>query len=186
MIGCGVCCHRRPTHGPNKFMINHVGNLLQRNDDQDARVLANDQIVHASQLGRFGAGLGVLDRSHRLSKRHVDRNVVHRQLEVHYVLDDHNVSVVLLIKQPHRIRLLIGLLGDLASDCNGRIHVVIIVIATTFIKLLLVSKEQVTDDHFDNASTDNELERVRGQVHVHVQHVGVFYLAVKIGLLLDD
>jgi hypothetical protein len=79
-------------------MINHVGNLLQRNDDQDARVLANDQIVHASQLGRFGAGLGVLDRSHRLSKRHVDRNVVHRQLEVHYVLDDHNVSVVLLIK----------------------------------------------------------------------------------------
>jgi hypothetical protein len=52
--------------------------------------------------------------------------------------------------------------------------------------LLLVSKEQVTDDRFDNASTDNELERVRGQVHVRVQHVGVFYLAVKIGLLLDD
>ncbi len=59
-------------------MINHVGNLLQRNGDQDAHVLANDQIVHASQLGRFGAVLGMLDRNRHLPERHANRNVVHR------------------------------------------------------------------------------------------------------------
>lgn len=56
-------------HGPDGFMINHVGsNLLQRHDDQDTCVLANDQIVHASQLGHFGAIRGVLDHSRRLLK----------------------------------------------------------------------------------------------------------------------
>jgi len=34
-------------HGPDRFMINHVDNLLQRDDDQDAHVLADNQIVHA-------------------------------------------------------------------------------------------------------------------------------------------
>jgi hypothetical protein len=52
--------------------------------------------------------------------------------------------------------------------------------------LLVISKEQVVDDHFSDASVDDELERVRGQVHVRVQCVGVFYLAVKVGLFLDD
>ncbi|CAM6030945.1 unnamed protein product [Sphagnum balticum] len=86
----------------------------------------------------------------------------------------------------HRIRLLIGLLGNLASDHNGHIHVVITVITVTFIELLVVSKEQVVNDRFDDASANDELERVRGQVHVRVQHVGVLYLAIKVGLLLGD
>jgi hypothetical protein len=47
-------------------MINHVDNLLQHDGDQDARVLANDQIIHASQFGCFGVVLGMLDRSCRL------------------------------------------------------------------------------------------------------------------------
>jgi len=59
-------------HGPDRFMINHVDNLLQCDGDEDACVLANDQIIHANQLGHFGAVLGVLDRNHHLSKRHVD------------------------------------------------------------------------------------------------------------------
>jgi hypothetical protein len=59
--------------------------------------LANDQIVHAVQLGYFGAVLDVLDCSHHLLERHVDRDVVHRQLEAHYVLDGHDLSVILLI-----------------------------------------------------------------------------------------
>jgi hypothetical protein len=79
-------------------MINHVGNLLQHNGNQDARVLANDQIIHANQLGHFGAILGMLDRSRRLLERDADQNVVHSQLEAHYVLHGHNVSVALLIK----------------------------------------------------------------------------------------
>ncbi len=61
-------------------------------------VLADNQIVHAGQLGRFGVVLGMLDHSRCLSKRHVDQDVVHRQLKVHYVFDGHNVSVILLIK----------------------------------------------------------------------------------------
>jgi hypothetical protein len=60
--------------------------------------LADDQIVHVGQLGRFGAILGVLDCSCYLMEQHVDRDVVHCQFEAHYVLNGHDVSVVLLIK----------------------------------------------------------------------------------------
>jgi hypothetical protein len=76
---------------------------------------------------------------------------------------------------------LIGLLGNLAIDRNGRIHVIITVIVATFVELFVISKEQVADDHFDDASADDELEHVHGQVHVRVQRVGVFYLTVKVG-----
>ncbi|CAM6023247.1 unnamed protein product [Sphagnum balticum] len=37
-----------------------------------------------------------------------------------------------------------------------------------------------------DASADDKLERVRGQVHVRMQRVGVLYLTVKVGLLLGD
>jgi hypothetical protein len=40
----------------------------------------------------------MLDRSRCLLEWHVDRNVVHRQLEADYVFHGHDVSVVLLIK----------------------------------------------------------------------------------------
>jgi hypothetical protein len=59
--------------------------------------LADDQIVHAIQLGRFGAILGVLDRSCHPLKRYANQDVVHRQFEAHYVLDGHDLFVVLLI-----------------------------------------------------------------------------------------
>ncbi len=52
--------------------------------------------------------------------------------------------------------------------------------------MLVVSKEQVADDRYNNASIDDKLEHVHGQVHVRVQRVGVLYLVVKIGLLLSD
>lgn len=68
----------------------------------------------------------------------------------------------------------------------GRVHVVIIVVVTTFVELLVVSKEQVIDDCFGDASADDEFEHVSSQVQVHVQHVGVLYLAVKVGLFLND
>jgi hypothetical protein len=61
-----------------------------------------------------------------------------------------------------------------------------VVVATTFFELLVVSKEQVADDYFGDASADDELERVHGQVHVCVQCVGVLYLTIKVGLLLGD
>ncbi len=79
-------------------MINHVGNLLQRDGNQDAHVLADDQIVHANQFGCIGVVFGVLDCNRCLPKWHADRDVVHRQLEAHYVFDGHDVSVILLIK----------------------------------------------------------------------------------------
>jgi hypothetical protein len=63
---------------------------------------------------------------------------------------------------------LIGLLGGLVGDRIGYIHVVIAIIATTFVKLLVNSKEEVINDHFGDAFADDELECVRGQVHVHV------------------
>ncbi|CAN5964737.1 unnamed protein product [Sphagnum jensenii] len=75
---------------------------------------------------------------------------------------------------------------DLAGDRIGRVHVVIVVIAVTFVELLIISKEQVVNDRFSNASADDELERVYGQVHVRVQRVGLLYLVVKVGLLLSD
>lgn len=50
-------------HGRDRFMINHVGNLLQRNNDQVSCVLVDDQIIHAGQLGHFGTIRGMLDRS---------------------------------------------------------------------------------------------------------------------------
>ncbi len=68
-------------------------------------------------------------------------------------------------------------------DC---VHVVIVVVVTTFVELFVVSKEQVVDDCFGDASADDEFERVSSQVHVHVQHVGVLYLAIKVGLFLND
>jgi hypothetical protein len=49
-------------------MINHVSNLLQCKGDQNTCVLADGQIVHAGELGRFGAVLGVLDCNRRLSE----------------------------------------------------------------------------------------------------------------------
>jgi hypothetical protein len=64
----------------------------------------------------------------------------------------------LLIKWLHCVHLLIGLFGDLAGDCISRVHVVI----ATFVELLVVLKKHVNDDHFDNASTIDELEHVRG------------------------
>jgi len=81
---------------------------------------------------------------------------------------------------------LTSLLGSLAGDCIGHVHVVIAIVAVTFVELLVISKEQVVDDRFGDASTNDEFERVRGQVHVHVQCVGVLYLVVKVGLLFGD
>jgi hypothetical protein len=52
---------------------------------------------------------------------------------------------------------LIGLLGGLAGDHIGRVHVVIAVVIATFVELLVVSKEQVFDDRVDNASINDEL-----------------------------
>jgi nitrate/nitrite transporter NarK len=63
---------------------------------------------------------------------------------------------------------MIGLLGGLVGDRINRVHVVIVVVIVTFVKLLVVSKEQVFDDRFNDASTDDKLERVHAQVHVRM------------------
>ncbi len=54
-----------------------VGDLLQRDNDQDARVLTDDAIIEVSKFHRLRAVLGFLDDGRRLSKRQVDANVVH-------------------------------------------------------------------------------------------------------------
>jgi hypothetical protein len=44
----------------------------------------------------------------------------------------------------------------------SHVHIVIVVVAATFVELLVVLEEQAVDDCFDNGSTNDKLDRLRG------------------------
>jgi len=56
-------------HGPNRFFVENEDNLLQRDSDQDTRVLADDAVIEANEFCRLRAVLGFMDGYHRLPER---------------------------------------------------------------------------------------------------------------------
>ncbi len=60
---------------------------MQRDNDQDARVLTDDRVIEASKFRRFRAGLGFLDGYRHLSERQADVDIVHGQVKTQDVLD---------------------------------------------------------------------------------------------------
>jgi hypothetical protein len=64
-------------HGPNRLIVEDVDNLLQHDNDQDARVLTNNAVLEASRFRRLRAILGFLDGYRRLSELQVDADIVH-------------------------------------------------------------------------------------------------------------
>ncbi len=92
-------------HGPNRLIVEDANDLLQCDNDHDARVLINDVVIKASKFHRLRAVLGFLDGCRRLLERQVDADLVHGQVETHDVLDGHHVDgcIILLVEQLHCI-----------------------------------------------------------------------------------
>ncbi len=112
--------------GPDGQVAHQVRDVLQIAADQDTDVLANDQVVHAAQRGCLSMVPGVLDGSRCSHERLADRDVVHRELELHGIWDDNLVPirvVLILDEQFEGIGLLLGLFGD----CAGHVIVTIAV-----------------------------------------------------------
>ncbi len=59
-MGVRIECERE---GPDGQVVHQVRNVRQIAADQDTDVLANDQVVHATQRGRLGMVPGMLDGS---------------------------------------------------------------------------------------------------------------------------
>jgi len=140
-------------HGPNRLIVEDAGDLLQRDNDQDARVLTDDAVIEASKFHRLRAVLGFLDGCRRLSERQADANVVHGQVEAQDVFDGHYVDrrIVLLTKQFHRILFLVLLLDELLVDCVGR--VLFAIIGVNVLELFIIAKEEVANDDIDDLDT---------------------------------
>ncbi len=62
-MGARVECERE---GPDGHVAHQVRDVLQIAADQDMDVLANHQVVHATQRGRLGMVPGMLDGSRYL------------------------------------------------------------------------------------------------------------------------
>jgi len=119
--------------------------LLQRDNDQDARVLANDAVIEANKFRRLCAILGFLDGCRRLPKRQANVDVVHGQVETKAVLDGHSVDerIVLLAKQLHCILLFIMFLDELLAS---RVRRVLLVIVVNVLELLIVAEEEIANN----------------------------------------
>jgi hypothetical protein len=59
-------------HGPNRFIVEDASDLLQRDSNQDARVLVDDAIIEASKFCHFCVVLGFLDGYRHLLERQAD------------------------------------------------------------------------------------------------------------------
>ncbi len=121
------------------------------------RVLADDGIIDANQLRNLHAILGLLDGLRHLPKRHADADKVHSELELQDVLDRHRVDdlATRLREQLHHILLLVLLIDELLADPVSHVLLVLIILAVVnVIKLLIIAKEQVVDNHFDNIKID--------------------------------
>ncbi len=138
-------------HGPNRFVVENEGDLLQRDNDQDARVLADDAVIEANEFRHLRAVLGFLDGCRRLPERQANADVVHGQVETKAVLDGHSVKerIVLLIEQLHCILLLVLLLDELLAGC---IRQVLLVIVVNVLELLIVAEEEIANNDLHDLS----------------------------------
>ncbi len=132
-------------HGPNQFVVENEGDLLQRDNDQDARVLADDAVIEANEFHRFRAILGFLDGCRRMPERQANADVVHGQVETKAVLDGHSVDerIGLLIEQLHYILLLILFLDELLA---GHVRWVLFVVVVNVLELLIVAEEEIANN----------------------------------------
>jgi hypothetical protein len=137
-------------HGPNRFIVENEGDMLQCDNDQNARVLADDAVVEANEFRRLRAILGFLNGCRRLPERQVNADIVHGQVETKAVLDGHGVNerIVLLTKQLHCILLLILFLDELLA---GRVRRVLLVVINV-LKLFIVAKEEIANNDLHDLS----------------------------------
>jgi hypothetical protein len=64
-------------HGPNRFVVENESDLLERDNDHNARVLADDAVIEANEFCRLRVILGLLDGCCHLPERHANADVVH-------------------------------------------------------------------------------------------------------------
>jgi hypothetical protein len=85
----------------------------------------------------------------------------------------------------HGVLLLLLLLDELLANPICDVLLVLIVLAiVNVVELLIIAKEQVANNRFDDIGTNGELKRVNIQVEVMVEHVGELDAPNKILLLL--
>ncbi len=101
--------------------------------------------------------LGLLDGLCRLLKRHADADVVDCELEPQDVFDHHSVDdfIFLLREQLHRVLLLVLLFDELIA--NRVNHILLALIVINVVGLVVIAKEKVVNNSFDNFETDDEL-----------------------------
>jgi len=68
-------------HGPNRLIVKDAGDLLQRDNDQDTRVLTDNAVIEASKFHRLHVVLGFLNGCRLLSERQADVDIVHDQVK---------------------------------------------------------------------------------------------------------
>jgi hypothetical protein len=153
-------------HGPNRLIVEDADDLLQHDNDQDARVLTDDVVIEASKFRRLCAVLSFLDGCRRLSERQANVDIVHGQVEAQDVLDGHCVDgrIVLLVEQLHRILFLVLLLDELLADCVG--EVLFAIVGINVLELFVITKEEVANDDIDDLGIDEEFVHVF--IHIKV------------------
>jgi hypothetical protein len=171
-------------HGTNRLIVEDAGDLLQCDNDQDARVLTDDAVIKANKFRRLRAVLGFLDGCHHLLEQQADADVVHGQVEAQDVLDCHRVDkrIVLLAEQLHHIIFLVLLLDEFLADRVGR--VLFAIIGVNVLKLFIIAEEEVANDDIDNLSTDEEFIRVLVHIKVVMQRVDRLDAPIEILFLL--
>ncbi len=173
-------------HGLNRLIVKDVDNLLQRDNDQDVRVLTDDAVIKESKFRRLRAVLSFLDGCRCLSEQHADANIVHGQVEAQDVLDGHCVDgrIVLLAEQLHCIFFLVLLLDELLADRISQ--VLFAIVGVNVFELFVIVEEEVVNDDIDDLGTDEKLVRVLVQIKVVMQHVGCLDAPIEILFLLVD
>ncbi len=158
--------------GPDRVVIEQIGNALQSDGDGNADVLADNQVIDTRQFGDLCPVLGMLNGDGNLTERHPDRDVVHDQFIPHRIVDGdvvHLIIIGILDEQLHGMRLLHGLRLRLLEDRSSSICVIIVIININ--QHLVVTEEDVANDHIDDFGRQGEMDRVLGRIDVIMQRI---------------
>lgn len=167
--------------GPDRVIIEQISNALQSDGDGDADVLADNQVIDTRQFGDLCPVLGMLNGGGNLMERHPDRDVVHDQFISHRIVDGdvvHLIIIGILNKQLHGVCLLHGLRLRLLEDRNSSICVIILIININ--QHLVVTEEDVANDHIDDSGRQGEMDRVLGRIDIIMQRIDYT------GLILEE
>ncbi|CAK9215083.1 unnamed protein product [Sphagnum troendelagicum] len=106
--------------------------------------------------------------------------MVHSQFKMHDILDCDLVRrlIELFDKQIHGVDLLLGFLGGPFHNCLNRRNVIVNVAIIE--QLFIIAEENIANDCVDNVNRNDEFNRVCDQVHVLVQSVDAFHLALEV------